>query len=140
MIMSHPLFLPFQVSFDALMRYSADCKIYRAYDHLIAATHGSLVVAPLIVMQGRFYDVVDGCPVPWEEVYALIESPHTPFMMDLSRVEAINRELDRYDPLGLDRKGWEFDFIGTHDDERRNILRFTHISGVRCATVAQILI
>jgi hypothetical protein len=139
-MMSHPLFLPYLVNFDALMQYSSDHKIYRAYDHLIAATHGSLVMAPLIVMQGRFHDVVDGCPVPWEEVYALIESPHAPFMLELSVMESIKLELDRYDPLGLDRNGWEFDFIGAHDDERRSILRFSHISGVRCATVAKILV
>ena len=138
--MSHPLFLPYLVNFDALMQFSSDRKIYRAYDHLIAATHGSLVLAPLIVMQGRFHDVVDGCPVPWEEVNAVIEAPHTPFCLELSKLESVKCELDRYNPLGLDRNGWEFDFIGTFDDSHRNILRFKHDSGVRCATVAKFIV
>jgi hypothetical protein len=139
-MMAHPTFLPYLVNFDTLQGFSADGRVYRAYDHLIAATHGMLLVAPLIVVQGRFHDVVDGCPVPWEEVYGLIDSPHSPAMMDLVQLPVISFELDRLHPLGLDRNQWEFDFIGTHDDSRRNILRFTHASGVRCAIAARVLV
>lgn len=132
-MMSHPKFLPYLVNFDALQRFSADGKLYRAYDHLIAATHGMLLMAPLIVVQGRFTDVVDGCPVPWEEVFAVIDAESMPFIMDLALMPQINFELDRLNPLGLNRSQWVFDFIGTYDDTRRNVLRFKHASGVRCA-------
>lgn len=139
-MMSHPKFLPYLVDFDALQRFSGDGKLYRAYDHLIAATHGMLLMAPLIVVQGRFTNVVDGCPVPWEEVFAVIEAESTPFMLELVHMPQVNFELARLDPLGLDRSQWEFDFIGTHDDTRRNILRFKHASGVRCAIAARVLV
>lgn len=139
-MMAHPKFLPFMVAIEELRRFSQDGALYRAYDHLIAAAHGVLLVAPLIVVQGRFDRVVDGCPVPWEEVFAVIDSESLPFMMDLVRMPQITAELDRLDSLGLDRHQWEFDFIGTHDDTRRNILRLTHVSGVRYAVAARVLV
>ena len=139
-MMSHPKFLPFSVNFDALRCFSGNGTVYRAYDHLIAATHGMLLLAPIIVVQGRFDGVVDGCPVPWEEVFSVIEAESLPFMPDLAHMPDVNHELDRLNPLGLDRGQWEFDFIGIHDETRRNVLRFKHISGVRYAVAARFLV
>jgi len=138
--MSHPLFLPYLVNFDALQQFSANGRLYRAYDHLIAATHGTLLVAPLIVVQGRFHDVIDGCPVPWEEVYSVIETEGEPFLMELAHMPTIHTEVKRLAPLGLERSSWEFDFIGVHDNARRNILRLKHPSGVRCAIATRVLV
>lgn len=139
-MMLHPKFLPYLVNFDALQRFSGDGKLYRAYDHLIAAANGTLLVAPIIVVQGRFHDVVDGCPVPWEEAYSVIEAESLPFMMELVHMPTISAELDKVGSLCLDRSQWQFDFIGVHDEERRNILRFKHASGVRYAVAARFVV
>lgn len=136
MIMSHPQCLPHLVAFDALCDLSSNRRLYRAYDRLIAATHGTVLIVPQIMVKGRFHDVVDGCPVPWEEVYSIIEMPVKPFVMDLASMPAVHDQLYRLGCLGLDRSQWEFDLIGIHDDSRRNIIRFIHASGVRYAVAA----
>jgi len=78
--MTPPKFLPYLVDIDILRGFSADGRLYRAFDHLIAARHGSLLMVPLIVLQGRFDGVVDGCPVPWEEVCAVLDNESLPFL------------------------------------------------------------
>lgn len=140
MIMSHPQCLPHLVAFDVLCDLSSDRQLYRAYDRLIAATHGTVLVVPQVLVKGRFHDVIDGCPVPWEEVYSIIELPVKPFVMDLASMPAVHAQLDRLDCLGLDHGQWEFDLIGIHDDSRRNIIRFIHASGVRYAVAAQFVV
>lgn len=135
-MMSHPLFLPYQVKIDSMRLFSSNAMLYRAFDHLIAASDGAVLAVPLILVQGRFDGVVDGCPVPWEEIHATLDPESVPFMMELVHMPAIDAEVKRLAPLGLD--GWEFDFIGIHDNTRRNVLRLIHKSGVRFAVASPI--
>jgi hypothetical protein len=139
-MMSHPKFLPYLVDFETLRRFAVGGVLYRAYDHLIAASVGRVLTVPLIVVQGRFMDVIDGCPVPWEEVYSIIEGKSEPFILELAKMPEVVLWLDSLAPLGLDRGQWQFDLIGVHDDTRRNVLRFTHASGVRFAVAAKFLV
>lgn len=130
--MSRLKFLPYAVDYHAMRGFSQDGDVYRAFGYLILPRHGSILLVPPVVVQGRFGQLVDGCPVPWEEVAAIIERETEPFMLNLVDMEAMERHFNALDSLGLDRSGWVFDLIGIHD-ERRNVLRFIHISGVRYA-------
>lgn len=69
-MMSHPN--AFYLHISTLAPFSADGRIYRAFGHLIAARNGTVLLAPIHAVQGRLTEVVDGCPVPWEEVDAVL--------------------------------------------------------------------
>ncbi len=47
--------------------------LYRAFGHLLVAGDGWLLAAPLAAVTGRLNDLIDGCPVPFDEALAVIE-------------------------------------------------------------------
>jgi len=60
---------------ERLRLFSANGQVYRAFHHLLAARMGSLLMVPLHLVLGRCDAVIDGCPVPWEEVHAVLDYP-----------------------------------------------------------------
>lgn len=52
-----------------------DGRVWRAFDHLIATGPGRLLLVPVVTMEGDFTRVTDGCPVPWQEVWAVLDAP-----------------------------------------------------------------
>lgn len=63
------------VPLPLLAAVSGDGRVWRAFDHLIAAGAGRLLCVPLHLARGELTGVVDGCPVPWEEALVVIDAP-----------------------------------------------------------------
>lgn len=63
------------VSVSLLASLSADQRLHRAFDHLIAATPGSLLLCPVWLSAGDLSSVIDGCPVPWDEIDGVLADP-----------------------------------------------------------------
>lgn len=53
-------------------------QVWRAFDHLIGVGPGRLLVVPVGLADGNLARVRDGCPVPWQEVFTLIDVPADP--------------------------------------------------------------
>lgn len=47
-------------------------EIYRAYDHLIAARLGMVLMVPVGAVSGALTSIIDSCPVPWREATAVL--------------------------------------------------------------------
>lgn len=59
-----------------LAPFTADAQVWRGFDHLLALGVGSLLLVPVgLVTAGDLRAVRDGCPVPWREVWAVIDVP-----------------------------------------------------------------
>lgn len=119
---------------ERLRLFSADGHVYRAFNHLVAARMGTLLLVPLRLMASQCGDVVDGCPVPCEEVHAVLEYPCTrPVNQSLS--VAMNDHVQQLEYLGLDPAMCELDHISPMVNGEEKVLRLVHPCGVRYAVV-----
>lgn len=71
--MTHPAFL--RLPLESLCRFSHDGRAFRSFDHLIFARMGVLLLVPVWMASGDLRRVVDGCPVPWEEAFDVLDAP-----------------------------------------------------------------
>lgn len=55
-----------------MLHFSFDGRIYRSRDNVIVAHMGTLLVVPATCFKGDLREVVDGCPVPWDEFDELL--------------------------------------------------------------------
>lgn len=60
-------------SVDQIRSYVEGAPLYRAFGHLLAAGDGWLLAVPLTHLRGSLRDLIDGCPVPYFEVLAVVE-------------------------------------------------------------------
>ena len=70
---------------SAMAPFSGDGNLYRAFGQVIAASHGAVLLAPVQIVKGDLTAVLDGCPVPWEEVDAVLSAElddAIPFSLD----------------------------------------------------------
>lgn len=119
---------------DRVRAFANQGKVYRAFNHLIAARMGTLLMVPMQLIAGRCDDVIDGCPVPWEEVHAVLEYPvssprpkrNWPWYQD---------HVQQLKSLGLDPAACELDFISPMVKGEEKVLRVKHPCGVRYAVV-----
>ena len=111
-----------------LARFAADQRVFRAFDHLIATRAGELLLLPVHLAEGDLRAVIDGCPVPWEEAWAALDTPVAGAPFAAERLAAHFPRLYR-----LFRDGWTLDHIGIGNSQRENrsLERMTHDSGVR---------
>jgi len=118
---------PLEVSVSAMAAFS-DGSVFRSYDHLLAAGAGTLLCVPMGLAAGDLRSVVDGCPVPWEEVFSVIDSGcATPLELPPNLVE------HQYPALAsLAREGWSMDLIALGAGRLRHA-RLIHVSGIRFA-------
>ncbi|MBU1692319.1 MAG: hypothetical protein KJ958_00865 [Gammaproteobacteria bacterium] len=134
-MMSHPN--AFYLHISALSTFSADGNIYRAFDHLIAARMGTVLLAPIHAVQGDLTQVVDGCPVPWEEVGAVLDAPFD---------QASDFGLDDYYGYGsaiqqmarLAAVGWDMELLRLRP-EASAVWAFRHVSGLRYAVTGDLI-
>ena len=70
--------MPASVPLAAISRFSACGVVFRSFGFLLAARPGSLLAVPAVLGAGDFSAVRDGCPVPWVEVFEVIEAPVSP--------------------------------------------------------------
>lgn len=126
------------IHIENLRQLSADQMVYRAFNHLIVAREGQLLVAPLTLVAGRFSKMLDGCPVPWEEVVGLIDAPLGDFFALPEQAEIQNHTADFYELIKGSRLHWDFyvDLFDVAPDVPPRFVRLTHPSGIRFAFVA----
>lgn len=133
--MFHPNALYIHIA--ALPMFSADGNIHRAFDHLIAAKSGFVLLVPIHLVQGNFTDVVDGCPVPWEEVDDILTTePRTVHSFDFSDEDYSKVVLNL---SAIAASGWMFDVMNINGNQKATAWRFTHDSGVRCAVAGDLV-
>lgn len=119
----------FSVPLAAIAAFSRDARVFRAFDHLLAADFGQVLCVPVRAVAGDLTGVVDGCPVPWEEVCAVLDTPpNSPVPLPGQALELEFPELGR-----ITADLWRSDRIGIGPAPARSILRLTHDSGLRFA-------
>lgn len=70
---------PFQtLPLNSLAPFSEDGRVFRSFGRLILARQGSVLLVPVALVQGDLTRVIDGCPVPWEEVADVLDAPPLP--------------------------------------------------------------
>lgn len=121
-------------TFCMLRHFSADGQVYRAFNHLIAASMGRLLLVPIHLVSGRCDEVIDGCPVPWEEVHAVLEYPVS-HPVDQFRPHAWSDELQKIEVLGINAADCGIDRIAPMVKGEEKVLRLVHPCGVRYAVV-----
>ena len=93
---------------STISRFAGDGWVWRSFDHLLAAGPGRLLLVPVGLADGDMTGVVDGCPVPWPEVWALLDAPPA------EPAPVTERALARLWPdlaLQLTPFGWERDVV-----------------------------
>lgn len=65
------------INVATVARFSIDGRVWRAFDHLLATGPGRLLLVPVGLADGDLTGVTDGCPVPWPEVWAVLDAPTT---------------------------------------------------------------
>lgn len=120
-----------EVHVSTLAAFSASHQVFRVYGHLLAVAEGALVLVPLALVAGDCRGVLDGCPVPWEEVLAVLDAP----ALNPEPVPPV--ELSRGPLVGLTQgefsTGWARDHIRPFFSGKRLATRWSHVSGVRLA-------
>ncbi len=123
------------IPFGLLSLFSADRQVYRAFGHLIAARMGTLLLVPDRLVVGELNGaVLEGCPVPHEEVYAVLEYP-TAKPLDPETQIGTNDHVHQLEYLGLDPADCDIDAIAPMVRGREKVLRLVHPCGVRYAVV-----
>lgn len=56
-----------------LQLYAADGIVYRAFDHAVIAAMGMVVAVPLWQTEGCLKELPDQSPVPWMELWAVLD-------------------------------------------------------------------
>ena len=122
---------------ERLRLFSADGQVYRAFNHLVAARMGTLLMVPMNLVAGRCNEVIDGCPVPWEEVHAVLEYPAVRLSIQEAHVAYwnFNYHVQQLKHLGIDPAECEMDHITPMVNGEEKVLRLVHPSGVRYAVV-----
>jgi len=123
---------------DPLRRFSTNGLIYRAFNHLIAARMGTLLMVPMQLIAGRCDDLIDGCPVPWEEVHAVLEYPHQLIRHphhDKGGFGRFGTHAEQLINIGIDPAACRLDHISPMINGEAKVLRLIHPCGVRYAVV-----
>lgn len=111
---------------EKLLPFAQDGRVFRAYDHLILARVGALLMVPVFRVSGDLRRVVDGCPVPWEEVCDVLDAPAMTVAVCLNPPS----DLAHLAPIGWKR---EFFHLARRD---RRVKRLVHtVTGMRYAEV-----
>jgi len=109
--------------------FSLDGRVFRAFNHLIAAGVGELMFCPVHLADGDLRGVIDYCPVPWEEAWTVLDTP-----LDDSVPVDFASTANHWPRLAaLHDTGWEYDqiAIGNSISVQKTIERMTHASGLR---------
>jgi len=116
---------------ERLQLFATDGQLYRAFDYLIAARMGTLLLVPFHLVVGRCDEVLDGCPVPWEDVFAVLEYPQQNKYTALIQDDLI----EQLEHLCIDVTACERDTIAPMINGPEKVLRLVHPCGVRYAVV-----
>lgn len=115
-----------EVSVSVVAGFAGDGRVYRAFNHLLASRPGEMLLVPLGRTVGDLRAVVDACPLPWAEVWAVLDAaPAAPALVPPESLCAEHPRLAMITPYGWVRDALE---IGA--------TRLTHASGIRFALAA----
>ncbi|EEG08195.1 hypothetical protein [Pseudogulbenkiania ferrooxidans] len=115
----------------SLLPFSSDRRVYRSFGHAIVAEPGLVAVAPLSSLDGSLQGMVDGCPVPWTEAWAVIDTP-TRSEVDLGGIDFAPAAVKRL--AEMDRAGWALGVL----PELKAVL-FGHDCGLKVAIAADLV-
>jgi hypothetical protein len=109
--------------------FAVDGRVFRAFDHLIAAGVGEILLAPMVVADGDLRGVIDYCPVPWEEAWTVLDTP----LDEATPLDDVTLLRNWPRLARLHRSGWQFDqiSIGNSSGPTKSIDRVAHASGLR---------
>jgi hypothetical protein len=100
---------PASIPISSLATLAHEGRVYRSFGRLLAVRSGALLAVPVALAAGDFSAVRDGCPVPWYEVLAAVDTPVSTFSAPLS-----GDELTMTQPALaalFSPHGWTQDFI-----------------------------
>lgn len=127
---------------EHLRLFSGNGLVYHAFDHFIAARFGTLLIVPPRLVVGDLDEVVvQGCPVPHEEVYAVLEySCESAILWHRTLIKqavwlGMNDLVQQLNYLGIDPADCEIDQIMPMTNEKNTVLRLVHPCGIRYAVV-----
>lgn len=125
------------IPLDLIAGFSATGRVYRAFDRLIAAQMGSVLLVPIWLSRGDLSGTVDGCPVPWDEIQDLLH-------LERVAVSDFALEPDTYSDqvikmAALAKDGWSVDVIHVNRHPQGRAWRFSHRSGICYAVVAELV-
>lgn len=111
---------------ETLLPFTQDGRVFRAFDHLILARVGALLLVPVWRVAGDLRRVIDGCPVPWEEVCDVLDAPALS-VVACDPADALVR---------LSPTGWQREFFHLARRDNRRVKRLVHPAmGLRFAEV-----
>lgn len=117
------------IRIETVARFAVDGRVWRAFDHLLVAWPGGLLLVPVGLADGDLTRVIDGCPVPWGEVWAVVDAP-------LAAAAQLSPEtLARLAPVAaahLAPYGWVRDVVPARE-KVPTLTRLTAPDGVRLA-------
>lgn len=124
-----------EVSVSVIAGFAADGRVYRAFGHLLAVGAADLLLVPLGRTTGDLRTVTDSCPVPWTEVWSVLDTEptdvanvlHTPGTAVPVPPEAMCTDHPRL--ALITPYGWMLDHMA------HRLERLTHASGIRFARV-----
>lgn len=123
------------VSLGAIAQFAHDGQVYRAYAHALAAAPGMVLLVPIELVNGDLTDLVDGCPIPWEEVVSILESPQrSPAPLDKHIHSVLGRPLREIAP-----SHWDADLLSVGMGFRDTVTRLSHPSGIRLAVLSSMI-
>lgn len=66
---------PASIPLKDIARFSVDGRVWRSFGRFLAVRNGALLAVPVLLAAGDFRSAVDGCPVPWHEVFSAVDTP-----------------------------------------------------------------
>lgn len=134
-MMAHPSLFPL-INVSHLTQFAGDGGLYRAFDHVLAARPGSVLLVPMYRASGDLSRLIDGCPVPWDEVDEVLR-------LEQGAVHEFDFSAEFYSArvmalAGLARDGWVLDFMQVRGSAHQ-VWRLVHRSGVRFACTADLV-
>jgi hypothetical protein len=117
----------FRLPLGTLAGWSHDGRVFRSFDHLILPKPGALLLVPVWVASGDLRRVIDGCPVPWEEVFDVLDAP-------AAGVSVGDPEVVPTPLRALAGDDWQLQ-VFRMARRLRSTRRFVHSSGMRFADI-----
>lgn len=88
--------------------FARDGRVWRSFDHLMAVGAGRLLMVPVGLADGDLTTVIDGCPIPWQEAWAVLDAdPAEPVPLSEDGLAAIAPTVAQL----LPSFGWERDVV-----------------------------
>lgn len=131
-----------QIPLSLLAGFSSDSRVYSAFGHYIAPGTGRVLLVPTSMAYRGHIEaaVVPGCPVPVNEISALLDTPAVLQTTELAKSAAawpvLAKVVAAWQVLAaIAEEGWQVDFIPMMPGHRHRVLRVTHDNGVRYGEV-----